>query len=303
METMDTREVTRRIRRITIIGAAVNTALSFVKILAGGLVGSVALIADGIHSLSDLLSDGVVLLGAALSARPPDDGHPYGHGKYETFATVVMALILVAAGAWIVYEAAAGFYHHEVFIAGPTVLLLAAVSIVSKEVLYRVTLAVARRTGSPSLRANAWHHRSDAMSSVAVLAGAVASLAGWHHGDQAAGVLVGLMILVVGASIGISCLRDLSEHSAEEDILAEIRSCLDRDPGIRGWHCLRTRKVGREIFADAHVLLEPEISVSEGHRVVSLLEDSIRVRLNFPVHFTIHMEPDDDENRRQMGEK
>ena len=298
---MEIGEVTRRIRRITVIGAAVNTLLSLAKIGAGGLVGSVALVADGIHSLSDLLSDGVVLLGATLSARPPDEGHPYGHGKYETVAAVVVALILMVAGGLIAFDAAAGFYRHEVFVAGPTVLILAVISIASKEVLYRVTLAVARRTGSPSLRANAWHHRTDAMSSVAVLIGAVASLAGWHHGDQAAGVIVGLMVLAAGVSIAISCLRDLLEHSVEEDTLGEIRECLDRAAGIRGWHRLRTRKVGREIFADVHVLLNPEITVSEGHQLVSRLEETVRDFIQDPVHFTIHMEPDDEENRLSTG--
>ncbi len=298
---METREATRRVRRITVIGAVVNLLLAGVKVVGGGLVGSVALVADGVHSLSDLLSDAVVLLGATLSARPPDENHPYGHGKFETFAAMIVAAILVAAGIGIALDAAASYYRQEVFVAGPTVLVIAGLSIVSKEALYRATLAVAHRTGSPSLQANAWHHRTDALSSVAVLAGALASLAGWPHGDQAAGVVVGVMILGAGASIGMGCLRDLSEHSIEEGTLGEIRACLDQDPGIRGWHHLRTRRVGREIFADVHVLLDPEISVSEGHRLVSSLEEAIRGRLAHPAHFTIHMEPDDDENRVPEG--
>lgn len=299
---METREATRQVRRVTIIGAVVNLLLAGVKIAGGALVGSVALVADGIHSLSDLLSDGVVLLGATLSARPPDASHPYGHGKFETFAALVVAAILMAAGGGIAFDAAAAFYRHEVFVAGPTVLLLAGLSIVAKEALYRMTLVIAHRTGSPSLQANAWHHRTDALSSIAVLAGALASIAGWEHGDQAAGVVVGVMVVGAGASIGMSCLRDLAEHSIEEGTLEEIHACLDRDPGIRGWHRLRARRVGREIFADVHVLLDPEISVSEGHFLVSCLEDSIRERFAHPVHFTIHMEPDDDDNRLSPGQ-
>jgi len=298
---MDNGEAMRRIRGITVVGAVVNTILALVKTAGGMLVGSMALVADGIHSFSDLLSDAVVLLAATLSARPPDEGHPYGHGKYETFAAVIVALVVTAAGARIVYEAGAAFYHHEVFVAGPAVLLLAALSIAAKEVLFRVTLMVARHTGSPSLRANAWHHRTDALSSFAVLVGALASVAGWPHGDQAAGVVVGLMVLTAGASMGISGLRDLSEHSIEEGALGEIRTCLDCAPGIRGWHRLRTRKVGREVFADVHVLLDPEISVARGHSVVSGLEEAIRHRLRHPVHFTIHMEPDDAEHRIPGG--
>lgn len=294
---METGEATRRIRRITIIGAVLNTALALVKIGGGLLVGSMALVADGIHSFSDLLSDGVVLLGVSISARPPDDNHPYGHGKFETFATVVVAGILVVAGGGIAYDAAAAFYSHEIFVAGPLVVVLALVSIGTKEALYHGTLRVAKRTGSPSLRANAWHHRTDALSSVAVLAGALASLTGWHHGDQAAGVVVGLMVLAAGASIGIAGLRDLSEHSIEEGTLVEIRACLDRDPGIRGWHRLRTRKVGREAFMDVHVLLDRAITVSAGHRIVTRLEDEIRRRLLHPVHFSIHMEPYDPDHR------
>lgn len=298
---METGEATRRIRRITIVGAVANTALALVKIGGGLLVGSMALVADGIHSFSDLLSDGVVLLGVSLSARPPDDNHPYGHGKFETFATVVVAAILVVAGAGIAYDAAAAFYNHELFVAGPTVVVLALLSIGTKEALYHGTLRVAERTGSPSLRANAWHHRTDALSSLAVLAGALASLAGWHHGDQAAGVVVGLMVLAAGASIGLGGLRDLAEHSIEEGTLVEIRACLDRYPGLRGWHRLRTRKVGREAFMDVHVLLDPSISVSEGHRIVTRLEDAIRSRLRHPVHFSIHMEPDDPDHRVSGG--
>ena len=297
MDQMNPKQAARKIGRVTIIGALVNCLLGLVKILVGSFVGSVALVADGVHSFSDLVTDGVVIFGAWASAQPPDENHPYGHGKFETFAAAAVALVLVGAGGGVAYNAAVSFYHHEVFVAGPVVLLTAGISVVAKEVLYRLTRIVARQTNSPSLVANAWHHRSDALSSVAVLLGAAGSMAGWRYGDQVAGIVVGIMVVGVGISIGIGAISDLAEHSIEEEVLREIRACLDEDRDVRGWHRLRTRRIGREIFMDVHVLLDPEISVSEGHEIVTCLEEAIRERLQSPIHFGVHMEPDDEEHR------
>ena len=297
MDRINPKQAARKIGRVTIIGALVNCLLGLVKILVGSFFGSVALVADGVHSFSDLVTDGVVIFGAWASAQPPDENHPYGHGKFETFAAAAVALVLVGVGGGVAFNAAVSFYHHEILVPGPLVLLVAGISVGAKEILYRVTRSVARQTNSPSLVANAWHHRSDALSSVAVLIGAAGSMAGWHYGDQVAGIIVGLMVVGVGVSIGIAAINDLAEHCIEEEVLKEIRTCLDDDLDVRGWHHLRTRRIGREIFMDVHVLLDPEISVSEGHKIVTCLEEAIRARLQSPIHFGIDMEPDDEEHR------
>jgi cation diffusion facilitator family transporter len=280
------------IRKITIRGAIVNVALAAVKMAVGVVTGSVSLIADGVHSLGDLVTDGIVLLGVHISAAPPDESHQYGHGRFETFAAIAVAIVLIAAGAGLAWKAGDSLYRHEHLVPGLPVLLVALVSIASKEVLYRRTRAVGIRTGSPSLMANAWHHRSDALSSVAVLAGAVAGLAGWSHADQVAGIIVGLMVVSAGGRVAWDGFQELAEHAVEKDVLDRIRECLDTCPDLRGWHRLRTRRVGREVFMDVHVLLDPDLSVAAGHRIVSDLEETIYKSIDTPVSFSIHMEPD-----------
>lgn len=285
------RETFADIKRITLWGAVANLFLTAAKLVVGTLTGSAALVADGIHSLSDLLSDAVVLAGAWFSGLPADDSHPYGHGKFETFAALGVALLLLTAGIQIAWHAGVALYEHDVFYGGTPIVVVAAASVVVKELLYHLTRQVGLRTRSPSVVANAWHHRSDALSSVAVLIGAVGGLAGWGHADQVAAALVGVMIAVAGGKIGLEALGDLSERSIGRQELDRIRECLTDHPGLQGWHQLRARTVGREIFMDVHVLLDPGLSIQAGHAIVDRLQERIEQTVARPINFSIHMEP------------
>jgi cation diffusion facilitator family transporter len=291
MEALSTQKAQREITRVTILGAVINILLAGGKIIVGTLSGSPALVADGIHSVSDLISDLAVLLGSFLSNLPPDKTLPYGYGKFETFATLFIALALLGTGGGIAFSSGISLYHHEIFNPGMPVLVTALISILAKETIYQLTKTVATRTRSPSVLANAWHHRSDALSSVAVLIGAAAGMLGWSHGDQVAGVLVGLMVSVSGFKIGFNAIMDLAEASVDKISLGHIIECLNQEADVLGWHELRTRTVGREVFIDVHVLLEPNLTVNQGHIIVDRVQDEIEAKLTTPTNFTIHMEP------------
>ena len=288
---MTTNSQAGQITRVTAVGAVLNVLLAAVKLSVGFVVGSPALVADGAHSFSDLSTDAFVIVGTRFSSRPPDESHTYGHGKYETLAAFLVGSALVAVGALIAAEAGLSLYRHEHIIAGYPVLVVAVVSIASKEWIYHVTQRVARRLKSPALSANAWHHRSDAMSSVAVLVGAVAGLFGWEHGDQLAAIAVGVMVILVGARTVFGALVDFTEKSIPAAEQEAIARAVEDVPGIRGWHRLRTRMVGREVFMDIHVLVDARLSVTEAHEIVNVVESKVRSSLDRPVNLLVHYEP------------
>ena len=280
--------------RVTAVGAVLNVLLAALKLSVGLVAGSPALVADGAHSLSDLVTDAFVLVGARFSARPPDESHTYGHGKYETLAALLVGVALVAVGVLIVWEAGLSLYRHEHNIVGYPVLIVAVVSIASKEWIYRVTQRVARRLSSPALSANAWHHRSDALSSVAVLIGAAGGILGWGHGDQIAAVAVGVMVGLVGARTVLGTFLDFTERSIPMKEREAITRAVENVPGVRGWHRLRTRTVGREVFMDMHVLVDARLSVAEAHDIVNAVESEVRSSLDRPVNLLVHYEPAQD---------
>ncbi len=282
---------TRQITRVTLAGAVLNVLLSAVKLSVGFFVGSAALIADGAHSLSDLSTDAFVIIGARVSSRPPDESHGYGHGKYETLAALLVGVALIAVGLLIAIEAGVSLYRHEQHISGYPVLIVAAASIALKEWIYHVTQRVARRVKSPALSANAWHHRSDALSSIAVLIGAAAGAFGWDHGDQLAAIAVGVMVCLVGARSVFGTFVDFTEGSIPARERAAITLAVEGVSGVRGWHRLRTRMVGREVYMDLHVLVDAGLSVAEGHAICDTVEGSIRRSLDRPVNLLVHYEP------------
>jgi len=282
----------RQIRSVTYLGMVVNIALSVVKVVIGLAVSSLAMLADGIHSLSDLATDVVVLVGARLGAREPDRTHPYGHGRLETFSAILIALILMAVGGAMVYKATMSIAQNESTSAHWAILLGALVSIFSKEWLYRVTQTVAVKSHSAALYANAWHHRSDAFSSVAVLIGYLLLLVGFGHGDQLAAVAVGLMVIFVGVRVIADSLMELTEGAVDPETAEHIKSVISADPAIRDWHRLRTRTVGREVFLDVHILVDPELNVPAAHEISEGLEKKLDEEISRPVHITVHIEPD-----------
>jgi cation diffusion facilitator family transporter len=280
-----------KIRSITVWGIFVNIFLLAIKIFIGVLVRSSALVADGFHSLSDLATDFVVLASTRLSSRPPDDAHPYGHKRFETLASQIVGLVLLIVGFGFVWRAGIWIFQGEESYPGFMVLVVAAISVVSKEVLFFLTRKTSRETHSAALYANAWHHRSDSLSSGAVLIGGVASLLGWGHADHMATIVVGLMIIGVAGKILYEGLIEITEHSADRDTIQKIKNILLAERDVFDWHALRTRKVGGELFVDVHILVEPNISVRQSHEICSKVEGEIQRVLTKPVNILIHIEP------------
>lgn len=281
--------------RVTLLGILTNLILLAGKFVVGFLTGSVALIADGVHSTSDLATDLVVLGGIRLGAREADANHAYGHGRFETLAGGTVAAGLIVVGLFIAWEAGAAVYVHQHTYPGSAVLLVAAGAILAKEWIYRRTIQVARRVGSAALHANAWHHRSDALSSVAVLLGGAASLLGWGHADQVAGILVGLMVVTSGGKTLLAVVHELTEGGLSVQELTAIKTAIGRVTQVKGWHQLRTRHVGRETFVEFHVLVDPDLSLLDGHRVSMEVEEAVRAACGRPVNVMVHVEPDTPE--------
>ena len=284
--------------RITLIGLVGNVLLLGLKLLFGFISGSAGLIADGIHSGSDMATDLAVLGGMHLGRRKADAEHPYGHGRFETLAGGIVAGILILVGAFIAWEAVVALRAGVVNYPGIPVLVVAAISIVIKEWLYRGTIRVARDVDSAALHANAWHHRSDALSSIAVLAGGIGGLAGWGQADHVAGLIVGLMVIMAGGRTLITVLHELTEGGVSRDEIATIESAIESVEGTREWHHLRTRRVGRETFIDLHVLVDPVLSIVDAHRISSDVEGAVHRACNRPANVTVHVEPDTEAQRR-----
>jgi len=281
-----------QIRSVTYLGMVVNIVLSAVKVVVGLGVSSLSLVADGVHSLSDLATDVAVLLGAHLGARKPDRTHPYGHGRLETFSAVVVALVLISVGGAMIYQATLSIARNEATEPHWAIMAVALLSILAKEWLYWRTRKVAVRSHSTALYANAWHHRSDALSSVAVLIGYVALLFGFDHGDQVAALAVGLMIIFVGVKIIGDSLRELTEGAVDPQTVESIKAVINADEAIRQWHRLRTRTVGREVFLDVHILVDPELNVAVAHEISERLERTLDEEIARPVNLIVHIEPD-----------
>ncbi len=282
-----------KIRSITIWGIFVNIFLVVIKIIFGIIVRSSALVADGFHSLSDLATDFIVLVSARLSSRPPDETHPYGHKKFDTIATQAIGLVLMGVGFVFVWNAGAHIYQGEVSYPGFMVLIVAGISVFLKELLFVLTRRVSRETHSTALYANAWHHRSDSLSSVAVLIGGIASVLGWGHADHVATIAVGLMIMGVAGKILYDGLIELSEHAADKESIQKIKDVLNREGEVVEWHALRTRKVGGELFVDVHLVVDPDLSVRESHKICSKVEKRILEELTKPTNILIHCDPMD----------
>ncbi|MBA7614524.1 Magnetosome protein MamB [subsurface metagenome] len=282
----------RQIKSVTNLGIATNTALFIIKLIVGFLSGSIALIADGIHSLSDMTTDVAVLIGVHLGSKQPDRSHPYGHGRAETFSAGFIAVVLFFVGSVMIYYAAVDITKGNVTIPHTAVLMVATFSIIAKELLYRATKRVAIRSYSSALYANAWHHRSDALSSVAVLIGFISLKFGFDYGDQIAAVAVGLMVILVAVHVINDCLRELTEGAVDSGTIEHIENIINANSSIRRWHKLRSRTVGREVFLDLHILVGPDLTIAAAHAIAESLESTLHEQISRPVNITVHIEPD-----------
>lgn len=282
-------------RRVTLVSAVINLVLSFLQILVGLLANSAALVADGIHSLSDLASDVFVWFAARHAAQAPDKDHPYGHGRFETAATLGLGIALVLVGLGIVWNGVERLFETQAAPPGLIALAVAVIGIAAKEGLYWYTLAAAKRLKSDMLRANAWHHRSDAISSVVVLIGVGGAVAGMAYMDALAAVVVGFMVLKIGWDLGWTALAELVDTALDEAKVSEAKRVIMAIDGVRSVHMLRTRRHGAEASADVHVQVAPGLSVSEGHMISQAVEDRLIEKLEEITDVTVHIDPEDDE--------
>ena len=292
----------RLIRRATLVAVSTNVSLAALQLFGGLLANSQALIADGLHTLSDLFGDAVVLLASRQASAAPDEAHPYGHGRIETLATVVVALLLLGVAAGLIAEAVRRLFASEgVLPPQPLALLFAMAGIVAKEALFRYTRRVARRVRSDLLHANAWHQRSDVASSMVVLAGVVGALAGLTYLDALAAAVVGGMIGLIGVRLIGSSVAELIYRGLTRERLARLRELIRSVDGVHDLHLLRTRRMGGHALVDVHVQLSPRISLSEAHYI----SEQVRARLisadREVSDVTVHVDPEADDTMDEQN--
>ncbi|GAB4399458.1 MAG: cation diffusion facilitator family transporter [Rhodoferax sp.] len=298
-------ERARAAARVTWVSVAVNLLLSTAQIVAGFLTRSQGLVADGLHSLSDLVADFVVLVANHLSQKDADVDHPYGHHRYENAASLVLGVLLLVVGAGMLWSAASKLQSPEAIATVHLSALWVAIgALVAKEALFRYMLAVAKRVKSSMLVANAWHARSDAASSLVVGVGIIGNLAGYPILDPIAAAIVGFMVTRMGWSFGWDALHDLMDRAVDEAQVQAIRQTLLETPGVSGVHDLRTRKMGDLIVVDAHLEVLATLTVEQGHDIA--VEARARVLrnhrvLNLMTHIDPYKRPDRDHEAVQVG--
>lgn len=293
---MEERE--KKIYKVTLVGTAVNALLIVMKFIAGFLGKSSAMVADAVHSLSDFITDVVVLIFVKIAGKPRDEGHDYGHGKFETLATLIIGLILAAAGIGLmihgvelVIDSLNGKALKE-----PTMLalIIAIVSIVAKEGLYQYTLRSGKNLNSQAVMANAWHHRSDAFSSGGTLVGIAGAMflgERWRILDPIAAIVVSIFIIKSGYDIMKPCISELLEASLSPEDEKEIEDLVRSVPGIVGMHNLRSRRIGNGIAVDLHAKMDGSQTLAEAHDRATMAEKAIRERFGSNSIINIHMEP------------
>lgn len=293
---MEARE--KEIYKVTLVGTAVNAVLIVLKFIAGFVGRSSAMVADAVHSLSDFVTDVIVIVFVRIAGKPRDKGHDYGHGKFETFATMIIGFILCLAGIGLMINGI-GLVIHSLKgneLPQPTMLALAiaVISIVSKEWLYRYTAKVGRKVNSQAVIANAWHHRSDAISSIGTLIGVAGAMffgIKWRILDPIAAIVVSLFIIKSGYDIMKPAIADLLEASLPEEDEREILKLVKSVPGIAYVHNLRTRRIGNDIAVDLHAKMDGHLTLSTAHELATEAENAIKEHFGKSAIINIHMEP------------
>ena len=283
------------IRRLTLIGGVLDLFLGFVKVLVGYIGNSQALIADGIHSLSDLITDILVLVATKQSAQAADEGHPYGHDRIQTLVSLALAGSLGIIAIVIAWDAVIRIASPEsLLLPGFWPLAVAVISVVSKEGYFQYVVRHPSAATSRMLYANAWHSRSDALSSLAVIVGVGGVLAGFAWADAFAAIVVAGLLLVVAYRIGREGAEELIDSAASPVLNANMRKTILSIEGVRDSHELRTRRMADKVLADLHIRVDPLISVSEGHRIGDEVMDALKTRFPEVGDVVVHIDPEDD---------
>ncbi len=286
----------KAMRKVTLVGSVVDALLAVAKLLAGYAANSQALIADGVHSLSDLATDVMVIVAAKHGSQDADEKHPYGHGRFETLATVILGVALIGVAAGIAWDSIDRLFNPaELMQPGVWALLIAVISVLSKEWIYRYTMALARKLRSDMLKANAWHSRTDAISSVIVVVGVAGTMAGLEYLDAIAAVGVALMVAKVGFDLVWESLHELVDAGLELERVEAIKAVILEVDGVRELHMLRTRRMGQDALVDVHVLVDPELSVSEGHYISETVRHRLIRKVDEVNDVLVHIDPEDDE--------
>lgn len=280
-------------RTVTLVGVFVNVFLIALKLVAGVLGKSQALIADAIHSVSDLFTDAIVLLGLKLGRKAPDEGHPFGHARIETVASAAVGMALLATALYIGVSSALGIYRHVEYHPTALALLGAGLSIALKEGMYHYTAIVGRRIKSQLITANAWHHRSDALSSVAVFLGVAGARLkpAWHILDAYAALLVSFFIIKVALEILWKTLQEFTDRAPSPDVLNRIRDCSCRVDGVLDMHDLKVRTSGGRYQMETHIVVDGQMSVIEGHRIAKTVESCLKAEMEDLDQIIVHVDP------------
>ena len=288
----------KEIYKVTLVGSAGNVALLTFKFIAGVLGHSSAMIADAVHSLSDFLTDIVVLIFVKISAKPQDTSHDYGHGKFETFASFIIGLALVAAATGIIVAGGLKLVDWaggaQLPAPGKLALWAALFSIAVKEGLYQYTARKGKKLGSQAVVANAWHHRSDALSSIGAalgIGGAILLGDRWTVLDPLASVIVGLVLVKVAVGLLKTSIGELTESSLPQDTEQEIEDIITSFPDVSEPHNLRTRRIGNRIAIEAHIRMDGTMSLQESHDITTEIEQKLKSRFGDDTHITLHVEP------------
>ncbi len=281
------------IRRVTWIGLAINLVLSAFKFAAGVWGRSQVMVADAVHSLSDSATDIALLVGVHFWSKPPDEGHPYGHRRIETVVTIFIAAALAAVGVGLAFRGLATLQEHHASPPTKIAFIAAIVSIVTKEILYRWTVTVGKRVKSSAVIANAWHHRSDALSSVpaALAVAAAIFVPSWSFLDHVGAVVVSLFILHAAWKIGRPALAQMVDTGASEKVRRHIRSIATETDGVEAVHAIRTRYLGSGIQVDLHVLVAPDLTVLRGHEISEDVKKRLLASVPDVLDVVVHLEP------------
>ena len=295
---MEVSQREKRIMKVTLTGMFVNVVLSAGKIAAGVFGRSSAMLADGVHSLSDLLTDIIVIAFVRVSSKGRDRSHEFGHGKYETLATLLVSLILIVVAAQMMVSGIGSITNvldgGTIPVPGYVALAAAVISIVAKELLYRYTIAVGRKTGSPAVEANAWHHRSDAFSSIGSLigiSGAIFLGDKWVILDPLVCCCISIAIFVMAVKMAGPSLNELLDGSLPEESEKEIVSLAMSVEGVRNIHNLKTRRSGLSVMVEAHLVVDPDMTVEQAHEISTAVENAIVKKFGNETQISIHIEP------------